>query len=49
MYEPYVTLPEKYRDTIEEQARAAGYRTNAAYLRRLIIESVDEAERTRER
>jgi hypothetical protein len=49
MYEPYVTLPEEYRDTIEEQARAAGYRTNAAYLRRLIIETVDEAERERER
>jgi len=48
MYKPYVTLPEEYRDTIEEQARAAGYRTNAAYLRRIIIETVDEAERTQE-
>jgi len=44
MYEPYVTLPEEYREKIEKQAAREGYRTTAPYLRQLIIDSVDERE-----
>jgi hypothetical protein len=40
MYEPYVTMPEEYREPLTAAARNAGYTTNAAYIRARLIASI---------